>query len=143
MYFKQLCSFNVETIMARIDIHNLGGWLKMAQEAGYQARALSSQLNISQRQLHRYTREVFGQSPQNWLDQQRLTRAGEMVKSVRCIKVVAAELGFKCVSHFSRKFKFFYGLPPAAFLEWSDREKAIVRNQCLGMDHRDSGDSLS
>ena len=113
--------------MARFDIQDVENWVKLAQDAGYQTKALSIKLNVSCRQLNRYTQEAFGQSPQAWLDQQRLLKAVQMIEKSRSAKEVAAELGFKQVSHFSRKFKIFYGLPPIAYLTWSDRQKAAQK----------------
>ncbi len=102
--------------MARIDIQNPEKWREMARQSGYRVKPLSQQLLVCRRQLRRYTCEVFGRSPQEWLDEERLTVAPDLLKKHRSVKLVAFELGFKHVSHFSRKFKERYRLSPTAFL---------------------------
>jgi AraC-like DNA-binding protein len=111
-----------EGSMARSDIHNFEQWFKMADESAYRAKLLSKKLNVSRRQLQRYTQTIFGRSPQAWLSEQRLIIAGKMIKEHRSVKIVAFHLGFKQVSHFSREFKLYYGLAPTTFLAWNDRQ---------------------
>jgi len=102
--------------MARIDRHDVRQWLALARQSAYQAGLLSKHLGVSQRQLERYTQKLFGCSPQHWLERQRLTTAGFMLKERRSVKDVSICLGYKQVSHFSRVFKSYYGLSPSAFL---------------------------
>ena len=84
-------------------------WLKWAQESGYDAELLAKRVGVSRWQLQRYTRATFGNSPQRWLNERRLIAAVSLLKELRSVKIVAAELGFKQVSHFSREFKRFHG----------------------------------
>lgn len=107
--------------MARAEIYDWQWWHKMAGATGYSAERLAKEMNISRRQLQRYTQELFGLSPQEWLNQQRLTTAGDLLKQYRSVKLVAFNLGFKQVSHFSREFKSHYGVCPISFLLWHDR----------------------
>jgi AraC-like DNA-binding protein len=108
--------------MHRLDINNRREWRRLAEQSGYRAGALARILQISRRQLQRYTRLAFGLSPQAWLDQERLEIAPNMLKQTRCVKITAFNLGFKQVSHFSREFRLRYGIPPSGFVLWSDQE---------------------
>ncbi|HXR46659.1 MAG TPA: helix-turn-helix transcriptional regulator [Candidatus Limnocylindrales bacterium] len=101
---------------------NFQQWLEMAQKSNYSATLLSKKLKVSPRQLRRFTHVDFGRSPQNWLNEQRLVRAGKMLKRLRSVKAVAFQLGFKQVSHFSREFKLQYGVAPTAFLNWNNSQ---------------------
>jgi AraC-like DNA-binding protein len=115
--------------MARLACpNNFQQWLKMAEKSTYRALLLSRKLKISPRQLRRYTQTHFGYSPQDWLNEQRLVRAGRLLKRLRSVKAVAFQLGFKQVSHFSREFKLQYGIAPTEFLVWSD-DQAGVRSR--------------
>jgi AraC-like DNA-binding protein len=107
--------------MARKDIHTFQ-WLGVAKQSSFSANLLSKELNVSRRQLQRYTQALFGRSPQEWLHQQRMDLAGDLLREQRSAKAVAAHLGFKQLSHFSREFKLRYGLSPRAFLTWTDRQ---------------------
>ena len=99
--------------MARNDVENLQHWRQMAQECDYKTGLFAKRIGVSSRQLRRYTHHFFGTSPQKWLNQQRMAIALEMLKKHRSVKVVAMELGFKQVSHFSRLFKHHHQQPPA------------------------------
>jgi AraC-like DNA-binding protein len=108
--------------MARIAIQNAEQWITLARQSAYSANRLSKSMGISRRQLQRYTHELFKRSPQDWLNDQRLTRAADLLKEHRCVKTVAYQLGFKQISHFSRVFKLRYGQCPSVFLSEIDRE---------------------
>ena len=112
--------------MARANIVDIGVWVRMAQASGYDVDALSKEMRVSVRQLHRYTHRLFGRSPKDWLDEQRLCRAAAMLTECRLVKAVALDLGYKHVSHFSRQFKLHYGLSPTAYLDWSDGASGLA-----------------
>lgn len=103
--------------MARTDFHNEGYWVEMARRARYKSNLLSTATGISQRQMRRYIKLIFGCSPHLWLNDQRLKLARTLLVKNRCAKVVCYDLGFKQPSHFSRQFKQHYGLSPSEFLE--------------------------
>lgn len=107
--------------MTRLDLQNFGRWREAAHRAGWRVSTLARELDVSQRQLQRYTHAAFCRSPQKWLDEQRLLLAGERLMELRSAKRVAYELGFKQPSHFSRRFKRFHGITPARFLAQSDQ----------------------
>ena len=90
--------------------------MESAEKAGYRAARLAKGLSIGRKQLERWTKTRFGQSPQQWLDEQQLGKAIELLKRRETIKEVANKLGFKQFSHFSRKFKSYHGIPPRRFV---------------------------
>jgi AraC-like DNA-binding protein len=104
--------------------NNLGRWRELAEKASYSAKRLCKELNISRRQLERYTHEVFGTSPQRWLHNQRLIAASELLKQENSIKSVSFRLGFRWPSHFSREFKLFHGRSPKAYIIQSRSQAA-------------------
>ena len=120
--------------MARAEIYNLTWWRGMAEKSRYNAGWLAREINISRRQLQRYTQRFFGLSPQGWLNQQRLSIAGDLLKQFRSVKRVAFQLGFKQISHFSREFKAHYGLCPVSYLQWHDRQQAGANSALNSID---------
>ncbi len=112
--------------MERAEIYDLQWWRAQAAAAGYHAGRLAKEIRVSRRQLQRYTQRFFGASPQDWLNQERLRLAGDLLKEHRSVKQVAFRLGFKQVSHFSREFKSHYGLCPVSYLEWNDRQQVLL-----------------
>jgi AraC-like DNA-binding protein len=108
--------------MAPSKLYKLEQWLKRSELPTYRAKAMAESLGISLRQLERWTQEVFKRSPHDLLDEQRFLMAADKLKTHQSVKVVAADLQFKQVSHFSREFKRYYKLSPTAFLAWLHRK---------------------
>jgi AraC-like DNA-binding protein len=111
--------------MARKDFYNVEDWAYLAKQAKYDTELLARLLNVCPRQLRRYTRELFNNSPQEWLDERRLVDASILLQGNDLVKTIAYELGFKTAAHFSKKFKVRFGVSPKAYKEW--REKCPPR----------------
>jgi AraC-like DNA-binding protein len=88
----------------------------MAAKAGFRAARLAQMLSLKRRRLERLTKRLFRRSPQAWLDGQRMIVAASYLKEGRPIKAAASDVGFKQRSHFARKFRIYYGLPPKEYL---------------------------
>jgi AraC-like DNA-binding protein len=101
--------------MARKDFYTVEEWVDLAKQARYDPDSLARLLNVCPRQLCRYTRELFDNSPQEWLDEQRLADAAILLQSDDLIKTIAYDLGFKTVAHFSKKFKSRHGMSPKEY----------------------------
>lgn len=84
-------------------------------EAEYDPKRLAQLAGISVRQLQRIFRLRYGQSPQKWLDRQRIQAAERLLRQGKSVKFIAMELGYKQASHFCRQFKLFKGLRPSQF----------------------------
>lgn len=98
-------------------LKDVGNWMELARQSGYNARILAGLCGISTRQLRRLASDFFRQSPQQWLNEQRLILAAEMLlKDCDSIKLLAGELGYKDGSHFCHQFKRRYGLAPKEFI---------------------------
>jgi AraC-like DNA-binding protein len=92
-------------------------WEKHAKEADYRSKNLAALCGVSPRQLRRRFLHALGCSPQQWLDEMRLNLARPLLLEGASIKEVTAELGFKRVGHFCRKFKKRYRLTPTEFVQ--------------------------
>jgi transcriptional regulator GlxA family with amidase domain len=91
-------------------------WEDLAGTARYDAKELAQLCHLSVRQLERDFRHYLERSPQDWLNEQRIKAAQQLLLSSQpAIKVVALELGFKQSSHFCRQFKNQTRLTPTEF----------------------------
>jgi AraC-like DNA-binding protein len=109
--------------VAKKDISDIEQWSELARKAKFDVGLLSQELQVSQRQLQRYTRKLFGCAPQNWLNSERLQQAGQLLIRSQSVTDVSRQLGFKQLSHFSREFKLHFGLSPTGYLTWNKRPK--------------------
>jgi AraC-like DNA-binding protein len=91
-------------------------WQGLAGDAQYNARNLAKLCGISNRQLQRRFQREFGRTPQEWLDEQRIKAAGQLLLLGEPLKKVAFDLGYKQTSHFCRKFKSKFKLTPSQFI---------------------------
>ncbi len=79
--------------------------LSLEEFANYTGRSLST--------FKRDFSKISNLSPQKWLINKRLQAAHNMIKSgKKRITDVAADVGFKNLSHFSKLYKETYGYPP-------------------------------
>jgi AraC family transcriptional regulator len=90
-------------------------WEQLAGTACYDAKDLAKLCHLSVRQLERDFHRSLERSPQDWLNEQRIKAAQQLLLSGRPVKVVAFDLGFKQSSHFCRQFKSQLNLTPSQF----------------------------
>jgi transcriptional regulator GlxA family with amidase domain len=88
----------------------------LAPEFGYSSRALARALRITPRHLQRIFAATLRQTPQCWLNEQRLLAARQMLQTACTVKEVAYSLGFHSASQLSRDFKSHFGVAPSTFL---------------------------
>lgn len=78
---------------------------RMAQEA-----------SMSVRSLHRHIREATGAAPGEWLQNERLARARELLEETTLpISIIAANVGLGTATNFRNHFGAAMGLSPAAY----------------------------
>ena len=98
--------------------------------------ALAERFKLSQsRFAHRFT-EIFGVSPQIYVEACRLDFAKNMLESTAtCVKEAAFECGFSSPSYFCKRFILRFGTPPSALLanqgEVQEESKSTRRNRQL------------
>jgi AraC family transcriptional regulator of adaptative response / DNA-3-methyladenine glycosylase II len=79
-------------------------------------------LGITTRHLQRLFAAQFGVGPQQWLNEQRLLAAKNMLCSARAVKEVAYHLGFPSAAQLSRDFRNYFGVKPSTLLVQRDRD---------------------
>ncbi|MFT5492571.1 MAG: AraC-like DNA-binding protein [Limisphaerales bacterium] len=91
------------------------GWLRLARQADFRPGTLAELYGVTLRQMERYFQDDFGCSPGEWLQEQRMVAARQLLMESNSVSSVAKKLGFKQVSHFSREFKRYYNVTPSLF----------------------------
>ncbi|ASP39946.1 AraC family transcriptional regulator [Bacterioplanes sanyensis] len=76
---------------------------------------------MSRSKFYQSFRRLFHCSPNEYLLQQRLARAKQLLTQGRAVTRVAFDVGFQSVSHFSRRFHQCFGVSPSRF-----RQQAVA-----------------
>jgi AraC-like DNA-binding protein len=89
---------------------------RLAVQVNYDARKLAILMSLSPRQLQRNFQRDIGNSPQTWLNEQKIIRAKQLLLAGGRVKSVASQLGYKHASYFCHQFKVATGVTPREFL---------------------------
>jgi AraC-like DNA-binding protein len=98
--------------MTRYILKGIENWPARAAGASYCVYRLAEQCRVSTRTLDRFFEEKFGLPPWDWLHEERMKRARELLVDGSTVKETAVILGYRDPSHFSRDFKKHHGYPP-------------------------------
>jgi len=104
---------------ARLILREIRNWPELAAKANYQVRLLVDLCCVNRRAVERFFRNVFKNSPQEWLDGLRQLKAEEMRRAGLRTKEIAYTLGYKDPAHFCHVFKRFHGI---CIYKWKSRE---------------------
>jgi AraC-like DNA-binding protein len=96
-------------------------WCRLARAALFDLSRLAHSSGLSVRQLQRRMKQELGISPRDWMDEQRMVAARQLLIESDSIKRVAYELGYRHVAVFNRQFKKVYGMAPTDFLRLRSR----------------------
>ncbi|MFW5829241.1 MAG: helix-turn-helix domain-containing protein [Planctomycetota bacterium] len=91
---------------------------RIARDPGQYANAaaIAAECHCSSRHLTRLFRDLMGRTPQDYLLEQRLARAGELLRATDLpIKAIADQVGFRDVSYFVRRFRLAHGQTPGTY----------------------------
>jgi len=77
---------------------------------------LAAEANLSEFHFARMFRASFGVAPHEWVMQQRLARAQDLLRNTTLpLATVAERCGFASASHFSRRFALQLGASPSCY----------------------------
>jgi len=86
--------------------------------ADFTAEECATQIGISRMQLHRKLKSLFGVSATEFIRNERLKNAAELLKKGNGnISEIAYSVGFNEISYFSRCFKDHFGCTPTEYAE--------------------------
>jgi transcriptional regulator GlxA family with amidase domain len=90
---------------------------RLAARCTYSPRGVAAHFGVSQRQLHRLFMTHLKCSPREWLREERMRCALQLLRESNTVKEVAYRLGFLQASQFCRDFRLHFGHPPSAELK--------------------------
>jgi transcriptional regulator GlxA family with amidase domain len=96
-------------------LNHIDDWFERLVLANYKISALAKQCRVTERQLRRFFRLKFGCSPRSWVSEQRRRVACSLLSTTELVKEIAAAVGFKQPSSFSRHFKAHHKTSPSSF----------------------------
>jgi AraC family transcriptional regulator len=98
--------------MSRLD--RITDWGALSERAGYRVGTLADRVGVTERQLRRYFRAKFGQSPHSWMAESRLQGVRELLAEGNPVKVVAIKAGYSQQGNLARQFKQYYHVSPSS-----------------------------
>ena len=97
-------------------LERIDDWISLASQLRFNIHELATHCHVSVRQMERFFKRSFQESPETWLKHVRLQQAQSLLIGGRTVKEVAHSLCFRQVSHFCREFKRFTGSTPNEFV---------------------------
>ena len=87
-----------------------------ACEQDFSIDSLAEMMHMGRTKFYGRCRDLMGMSPNKYVLQVRMTRAGEMLLTgEKTVAEVSYAVGFGDPSHFNKCFKSFYGMPPSKY----------------------------
>jgi AraC-like DNA-binding protein len=105
-------------------LRTIKNWPDLASTARYQVKTLAKICEVSPRQLERFFLRATGLRAHEWMHRLRQFEALLLLRKLGSVKATALHLGYKQSSHFSVKFRSYYGISPSEFL--SDKNVAFL-----------------
>src|SRR5688572_27790883 len=101
-------------MQSRLDL--VHDWERRARVSGYRATKMALKLGVTLRLLETFFHTRFGVTPHHWMVRVRMNRAADLLTKATPVRIVAVKVGYKQVSHFSREFKRYFGMPPRRYM---------------------------
>jgi AraC-like DNA-binding protein len=96
---------------SRLD--RITNWHELAGQANWSPAGVAKLARVSLRTLERHFRRVIGETPYDWLVEQRMAEACELLTGGLSVKEASFKLGYKNQHCFAREFKKHCGCCPS------------------------------
>lgn len=96
----------------------------IARETRFNATELCNRLGVSERHLRRLFEDGLGIGAKEWLRQERMVVARNLLREGTPIKEVATQLGFANYKNLNREFLAFYNVTPS---DYQRKELAMLK----------------
>jgi AraC-like DNA-binding protein len=97
-------------------VQGIQDWPERAAAAHWCVQRLADGCGMTVTQLQRFFQETWGQCPREWLNAERMRRAGELLERRERIKDIADKLGYGHQRNFSTAFTRHFGYNPREHL---------------------------
>ncbi len=87
--------------------------IKDSLDTNFSLEELASNSSLSKYHFLRMFKKEFGLTPHNFIINQRINKAHDLIKNGMKISQASLEVGFNDQSHFTRNFKKIYGYTPS------------------------------
>jgi len=107
-------------------LEQINDWEKLACEAKFRPADMAALCLTSLRQLQRFFRARFHQTPGKWTREVRCRLARQLVTEGWSCKAIVIDLGFVDHSHLCHEFRNFYGVNPRGLApQWRERAQVL------------------
>jgi transcriptional regulator GlxA family with amidase domain len=114
--------------IARGSLQPLQDWICRNLGKPISIRSLARRQSLSVRTLHRRFLQQTGATPAQWLTQQRIFRAQELLEGTSlAIVSVASEVGFPAISTFRERFRAVVGASPQNYRMLYQSRRQVLR----------------
>jgi transcriptional regulator GlxA family with amidase domain len=126
---KQAAAYGLESkVFMNGSLEDIQDWLELAEQAYWCVSLLAMHCGVSVRTLELHFHAAKGECPRQWLFEQRMRRAKELLLAGSSVTETALTLGYQYdnVTHFSRDYKKCWGHPPSV-----ERKKFLRKDKSL------------
>ena len=96
-------------------LQEITDWEKLASDSTFKPETMAVRCSVTLRQLQRFFKQQFKQSPAAWMRELRCRRAADLIAQGSRTDAAATDVGYGNSSHFCHEFKKVYGVSPQSF----------------------------
>lgn len=132
-YSRELILKPVDIVINSVDekfLEKLGEVMKgQLTNTGFSTDEFASEVGMSRMQLHRKLKTLLNVSATEFIRNERLKAAAELMKKGnKNVSEIAYNVGFNDVSYFSKSFKDLYHVTPSEFIHSCEKENPDTEN---------------
>lgn len=94
----------------------IGQYIRFNLSKDLNVKSLAEKAHMSQSTFFRAFKSIFGQTPSDYINRERVLRAYQLLKiPEKSVTDVCFEVGYNSTSYFIKQFKMYHGLTPKQF----------------------------
>ncbi len=116
-------------------IKKAASWFRRHYADHFELNHMLTEWGFSRRSFFRYWKEVFQQTPKQYLLNLRLQEAARKLGYETPISEIANSLYFNDLSHFSKQFRKQFGITPSEYRSRLEKRNQTVNEKCINDGH--------